>query len=358
MLILVACISAFSLGNIVGTRKDFYNELWGPTYLLVHGKSPYDTSGLNPELPAVWLPMAIGIFAPLGWLSGNIATKTWFLISIIALFLIMVLALQDSKSPLSAILAGVFAYFFPPTINHFALGQFSLITALCMMLAAYYANKGHGWRAAFLVALGLTKPQLGLLAAIGLSFYYFQRSDWRGIILFGARVVCAALIMSLPLFIVGPGWMRDWFAATQRNPSWLQPSLFSTLVKFAGIWGYLLWGGVAFGGALICWHLWKRFAPEVAIAWTLGLTTIVSPYIWSWDFVLLLPIWTLIFMQANWKKRIFLSLAYLIGWMGMTIVQSSGTSNNQAFWWVPLWFLGAILIVVIWNSNSGRQTVS
>ena len=52
-------------------RKDFYNELWGPAYLLVNGQSPYDTPILDPVLPAVWLPMAIGFFFPLGWLPKD-----------------------------------------------------------------------------------------------------------------------------------------------------------------------------------------------------------------------------------------------------------------------------------------------
>jgi hypothetical protein len=63
---------------IVQPRKDFYNELWGPAHLLVRGESPYDTSSLNADLPAVWPPMAIGVFAPLGWLSEKTASRLAF----------------------------------------------------------------------------------------------------------------------------------------------------------------------------------------------------------------------------------------------------------------------------------------
>ena len=68
---------------------DFQSNLWGPAYLLVHGWSPYDIHHIIPDTNAVWLPMVVGLFAPLGLLSQAAAEKFWFLLTIAALFLII-----------------------------------------------------------------------------------------------------------------------------------------------------------------------------------------------------------------------------------------------------------------------------
>jgi hypothetical protein len=345
LLILIAVIAAAVLSQVVGQRKDFHNNLWGPAHLLVQGKSPYNTSSLNPELPALWLPMAVGIFAPLGWLSEKVAAQVWFLFNISSLSMIVYLALGDTKPPIAALLTGLSAYFFPTTIQHFALGQFSILAALCLMLAARFAKHQQDWPAAFLLALGCSKPQLGILAVIGLSYFYFERSGLTGVMRFAAKFLTMALIMSLPLFIAKPVWMLDYFANWRNNPTWPQPSIFSILNNLMGNWGILLWAGIALAGLSVCIYIWKRLPPQTAMYWSLGLTPILSPYIWSWDFVLLLPVWIATFAATDWRKKSFLLLSYLIGWVGMAAVQLRGNAANQLFWWVPFWVLGSILLV-------------
>ncbi|MDP2777344.1 MAG: hypothetical protein Q8O48_06855, partial [Anaerolineales bacterium] len=60
VLVLTGILAGWLFKQLTAPRMDFYNELWGPAYLLAQGKSPYDTSGLNTNLPAAWFPMAIG----------------------------------------------------------------------------------------------------------------------------------------------------------------------------------------------------------------------------------------------------------------------------------------------------------
>src|SRR5688572_31955634 len=92
ILTLTAIAISYLFWGLMLPRKDFYNELWGPAYLLVRGQSPYDTAVLNPNLPAAWLPMSIGFFFPLGWLDEKLALQVWYLYNILAVCFIIYLA--------------------------------------------------------------------------------------------------------------------------------------------------------------------------------------------------------------------------------------------------------------------------
>lgn len=56
----LVCNNPFDFG-------DFRHNLWAPTHLLLRGESPYLIKTLFPNKHAVWLPMAVGLFFPLGW---------------------------------------------------------------------------------------------------------------------------------------------------------------------------------------------------------------------------------------------------------------------------------------------------
>ena len=357
-LAILAGIAYFVFSPLARTKMDFYNELWGPAHLLMRGNSPYDTASLDPELPAVWLPMAIGVFAPLGLLKEQVALKIWLSINIIELAAIVWLITRHSMSALLMPIMGLFAYFFPPTINHFALGQFSITSVFCLMISVYFLEKHFDWVAGIFLALGLAKPQLGLLAIFGLGIFFINHGGLQRALLFGARVLIATLVMSLPLFIAYPEWIPDWIASFQSNNyEWLHPSLFSVFERTLGIWGYAIWGVLTIALCVLCYQIWTRMPPRTAMLWSLGLTTIITPYIWSWDFVLLLPIWFHTFTQVNWKRKIFLSLTYLVGWAGIASIQLSANNNNYGFWWVPLWYMISIAFVTDWTNLFPRSTL-
>lgn len=343
ILALIGLLLALIFHNLIGVRKDFFNELWGPAFLLLHRQNPYDTSPLKADLAPIWLPMAKGLFLPLGWLRADVAAKIWFLFSILVLLFTARLVLKDEKSPWVIALSGLFVSFFPPTIHHFVLGQFSLFATLCLLLATKWAQARRDWLAAFSLALALTKPQLGLFAAVGLGIFYFQRGAWRDVLLFYTKTFFSALLLSLPLFLVSPGWPFTWRANLRANPStWAQPSLFLFASGAEKFWSIFL---AIFSGLILCILIWQKQAPLPAMEWTLAITPIFAPYIWSWDFVLLLPLWVSTFAKTNLRNKIILSFAYLLGWAGMFYAQIQGNGNNQFFWWVPLWFAGVPVIL-------------
>jgi len=338
-LLALALITVFAsafYARLVQPRKDLYNELWGPAYLLVHGQSPYNTAPLHANLPAAWLPMSIGAFFPLGWLGEETAARVWAALSASALACLLCL-LQAEKMNLPNTLALAFlVFFFPPALDHVHLGQFSLVVALSWVLA----QKTNFLQAAWM-ALALTKPHLGILALLGFLQKEKERGGLRAALLLMAKIAAACILLCLPLFIGYPQWIPDFIIAQRQNPAWLYPSLYIVFKRMLGAWGIALWALSALALAALNARLWKKLPAQNALAWSLALAPLVTPYVGSWDFVLLLPLLIVSYINANWKGKLFLWVAYLAAWGMMAKIQMSVPSHNLYYWWVPLWFIGA-----------------
>ena len=349
-------LSAFVAGvaaiywNLLPPRKDLYNELWGPVYLLIQGKSPYDTASLNPVLPAAWLPMSIGFFAPLGWLSEEVALRSWFLFSLVEIALVILLVRQSNRSVANLFLVSIFAFGFPSTIYHLLLGQFSITTTLSVVMALFLILKEKHWLGAFLLALGLSKLHLMTLPMLGLSLFYFHRSGIKSVFAFWGRVFAACLVLCLPLFIAYPNWIPDAIQSMTSNAPWAFPTLQKFFVYTFGSFGMVLWGISIVLTVLLSLFLWKRLDMVSATFWNLGLALLISPYIGSWDFVTLLPLWLHTFLPARRRWKVFMAVSYGIAWFLMARIQGLEESHNHYFWWVPLWFL-ATSAIVTWRQG-------
>ena len=354
----IAAVITSLFWRLMMPRMDFYNELWGPAYLLTQGRSPYDTASLSPILPAVWFPMAIGFFLPLGWLSETLALQVWFIFNILEICVAVYLVQGEKRSLYNTVALALFCFFFPFVLNHFNLGQFSITVMLCLLLSAYFADTQRSWLSAFFLALGLSKPQLGILAVFGLSVFYFGRGGFVALFRFGLQTLLMSLLMSLPLFILHPAWIPDWIQSMQSNYTWLHPSLFSIFRQSLGEWGTILWAALLILALGISFWLWNKFPPQIAMLWSLGITTIVTPYVWSWDFVLLLPIWMHTFTQADWKRKAFLLLFYASAWYGSALIQAQEGSQNQSFWWVPIFLVGTLALTTDWKQHVATGTNS
>lgn len=348
---LIAVFVAYVFWQLVNPRKDFYNELWAPAYLLVQGKSPYNTSSLNPSLPAAWFPMAIGFFFPLGWLSENLAMYVWFIFSLIEVCILVYLILGKEKTLFNSLSLGLICFLFPSTVNHFNLGQISLTVTLCLVMAVHFADKNRNWLAAFFMALAFSKPHLALLAGFGLSYYYYLETPKR-LFLFWGRTFIMALLLCVPLFIAYPPWIPDAITSMATNPRWTYPSLFSLFQRYLGGWGYIPWGMIVIFVVGHCYFLWKQLPPQNAMYWSIALAPLLTPYIGSWDFVVLLPLLIFTFANADWKRKLFLIFLYGFVWFGMAFLQLQSGSHDFYFWWVPLALIGGIAFVTDWKKIS------
>ena len=355
VLALIAVVVGLLFWNLMLPRMDFYNELWGPASLLVRGQSPYDTSSLNPVLPAAWLPMSIGFFFPLGWLPEKIALQIWYIFNIFEISLIVYFAQGKNRNLYNTVALALICFFFPLTFNHINLGQFSITVALCWVFAAYFLEKDKHWMSAFCIALALSKPHLGFLVLLGLSHRDYQRSGLRAMFSSWARILTMCLILCVPLFVAYPNWIPDAIVSMGSNPPWAYPSLYILFERYLGAWGYVLWGFTTLFVVGVNFWLWKKFPLKNVIYWSLALAPLITPYVGSWDFVVLFPLLILTYVNVDWKRKVFLWVAYCIAWFGMAQVQMQSVSHNHYFWWVPLWFIGAVVLVTEWKIKLKEQ---
>jgi hypothetical protein len=247
--------------------------------------------------------------------------------------------------PLLFGLALLMVYLYPRTIAHLLLGQFSLLAVLLYLLSRHLLLRQYIWLSALLVALALTKPQLGIFALSGLLIAAYRLDATRGTLRFAAAIVTWIGLLTLPLFLLYPAWIPDFIQALRENQSWLQPSLFSLLPIWLGWPGRLMWALLFVLLLSLNGWLWWKWPCLETLCWSLALTPLASPYIWSWDFVLLLPllVWG-IFHFRSLTARGTLIVGYLINWglMFWTILGSDGSDHH--FWWAS-WFIVSIAFI-------------
>ncbi len=326
---------------------DLHNNLWGPARLLVHGQSPYDTRVLQqpadiPWLPPVWLPMAIGLFFPLGWLTVYQASQLWLIGSISILIVTIWLVGGGPRPPIVPFaLSGLAAFMFPPTLSHLGLGQFTVLSTLALLLSARFVTRPRYLLAGFLVAVALAKPQLGALVVPGLFVAYGRLYRLGGVLSFVGALVLWIVLLIVPLWIAHPAWFSDFVTALRQNQEWAQPSLFTLLRLQWGTAGWLLWGLLAAGLFGANAWLWLKYPPENAVIWSLALTPLVTPYIWSWDFAILVPLMTYAFFHLEFKPaRLLFGLGYVSCWCLMVWVRFNTDNSDHRFWWIP-WLIVA-----------------
>jgi hypothetical protein len=298
--------------------------------------------------------MVIGFFFPLGWLPEKLALQVWYIFNVVEISLIVYFAQGQNRKLYNTAALALICFFFPLVFNHINLGQFSITVVLCWVLASSFLEKDRYWVSAFCIALALSKPHLGFLAMLGLSWQNYQRSGLRAMFSLWARIVVMCLVMCIPLFVAYPNWIPDAVASMGKNPPWAYPSLYILFERYFGVWGYVLWGFTTLVVIGSNFWLWKKLPTKNAIYWSLALSPLATPYVGSWDFVVLFPLLILTYVNVDWKRKIFLWLAYCIAWYGMARVQMLAESHNHFFWWVPLWFVGAMALVTDWKTKQEK----
>jgi hypothetical protein len=92
-------------------------------------------------------------------------------------------------------------------------------------------------------------------------------------------------------------------------------------------------------------RLWKNNTPQIAALWTLAITVLVTPYVWSWDFVLILPLLVYVLSRVNWNGWFLLLVGYVLIWGGIAVIQLSDNFHNSRFWWVPVSYIGLLTFI-------------
>ncbi len=339
--IVVLAVVLWLTADIGFTSWDFRNNLWAPAHLLWRGESAYDISGMFASSNAVWFPQIIVVFSLLGLLPLQLGTNAWLGMAVVLLavltWFLSQQAAQSRPKPLAFGLLVLAVFLFPPTIRHLLLGQADLVLIAAMIAGTYALAKNRLVLSALLFAVALSKPQLCVIVLPSLvAWLVISQRQWRIAIKFLVVMGGFALLLTVPLWLGSPQWLEDFWSNLNGNPQWSQPVLFSQLYIKAGRSGLVLWCLAFVACLVLSIRLWDRLGPTRGVLWSIALTTVASPYLWSWDFVLLLPL--LVDTAARLTNRLsrLVLFAFWAACLVLTVVsiQVVGAGDSR-LWWLP-----------------------
>ena len=368
-IVVIVCVTVVAVvlwltATIEFTSWDFRNNLWAPAHLLWRGESAYDIAGIFAGGNAIWFPQIVGVSSPLGLLPLQLATNLWLGTTVVLLVALTwhlsVQAAQSKPNPLAFGLLLMAVFLFPPTIRHLLLGQADVVLIAAMIAGTYALARNRLVVSALLFAVALSKPQLCTIVLPSLVAWLviWQRQRWHAL-RFLVMTGGFALILTVPLWLGSTQWLDDFWSNLHRNPQWSQPVLYSQLYIKIGRPGLVLWG-LAFAACLVLSvRLWHRLGPTRGVLWSMALTTLASPYLWSWDFVLLLPL----FIDTAARLTNALSRVVLFAsWaacLALTLVsnRASGAGDGR-LWWLPLVIITGIALSLRLAERPGKRATA
>ncbi len=324
---------------------DFRNNLWGPAYLLTQGKSAYDIDLLFDIGNALWMPMSIGLFFPLGFIPLQQASNLWWVLNLFGGSLLIWLVVRPYRRAFPLLAASIAAgLFFPPSIAHFWLGQMTFLIALAFIVIVFFSDSIPDPLSALLLAVALAKPQLGLMVLPGLMIMKYRSGGFKNTIRYIVFLAVSILFLTIPLYISNASWLSDFCLQLGRNPDWQHPSSLTVFRTLLPDFGVFLWLAIAAAGMWCNLRSWLRLPPSEALLWSLAITSAVTPYIWTWDFVLILPLFfSRVHQFRSRKAQAVLLGGYLVSCAAMVGIRLEGLSE-YSMWWVPWFYLFIILV--------------
>jgi hypothetical protein len=334
---------------------DFRNNLWGPARLLLQGEMPYDPQALEglsaewgvPFHLSIWFPTIVGLGLPLGAVPLPNAANIWLFLSLTASLVTVGLVHRVSgpdDSPRILLSLALVLVAFAPLYAHLRQGQASLIVLASVIPAWVLLEHDRASWAGVVLSLSWAKPQLILFAWPLLAWLAIEKRQFRA--LFGGWLV-GSVAQTIPLWILEPGWPAGYLGALDANPVWLQPNILSLVTTWSGSpmvgWTATLLA-VATAFAWLA-HTWRHHDPVVALSWALALTPTISPYTWSYDQVLLLPLLVVILRTARaGPRRTVFWIVFLVCQVVYLALRIQTPPDTWYAWFPPVLLLFAALV--------------
>jgi len=358
IVLLLAGVAAFIVIYSGTPSWDFRNNLWGPAHLLLQGKSPYNLEVIFPDVAALWSPPTVGAFFLIGAIPLQQASNLWMAVNVLTLFAIFVLSQRASSAGLALLMSVLpLILLFPPVISTLLLGQISIVIVLFFLTAARFIETEKYGYAALLIIVSFAKPQLGVFALAGILYSIWREFGKKEFVRFVLRLIGFSVLLLAPLFVAQPDWIGDYFAALRQNPGWAQPTLLHLLRNNFETAGLVLWAVLFLVMLYLSMRTWGLLKAQPAMVRSMALTTIVAPYMWSYDFVLAVPFLVEIFFglsSVSLRTKYFivlLAISITMVWMNV-----AGFGDNSIFWWVPL-AIGLLILWAAWTEkrDSGKN---
>jgi hypothetical protein len=319
----------------LATNSDF-KVIYYTTQGLIHGVDVYDHTAkigmineiYGTEIDETFIPQfayppwyALSTFY-LGLFPIQQAAVLWFEINLAMLFLSVYFLTDGWKKPILRLLAFPTALFFYPVLGTLAIGQYDLPVLLGASMLIYAFHHKNAALTALGMALLTFKPHLGgLILLAGLVYIYFQPGR------FGKKAWAFTIYTGCILFLIGfladiswpPHYLNSLFSYRDLGhittcsecvniSVWLSRSISGELsLSQAGAIASLIFAALFF--ILYAVRAKLFHSPSLSIASALMVTLLASPYLYNYDFILLLVPFALLLNSPI--EKISTALCYL-----------------------------------------------
>ena len=266
---------------------------------------------------------ALGTFY-LGLMPAKAAATLWFELNLIMLFL-SVWLLTDGWSGRLRLLAFPLALFFLPVLGALSVGQYSFPVLLGTSLLVYALRRENVALTTLGAVLLTFKPHIGALILLTVLIYLIVKRNN-----FGQRALRSILMAGGFLFLIGfladPAWPVAYpkmllnyqgegnvstCSECASLPVWLSKWFFDGSLRQAAVIAFIL--------LIVLVLLFYRFhaelmkSPELLLNLALLITLLVSPYLYNYDFILLLvPLAFLVSQNVGLIQKLAVITCYLV----------------------------------------------
>jgi hypothetical protein len=296
----------------------------------------------------------------LGWMPAKAAATLWFELNLVMLFLSIWL-LTDGWPGQSRLLAFPLALFFLPVLGALSVGQYDFPVLLGTSLLIYSLRKENILLTVPGMILLTFKPHVGglvLLTALGWVTYNKRQ--------FGQRLIRPLLVAAGVLFLAGfiadPAWIVSYprmLLSYQNEGNVSGCSECASLPVFLSRWFFdgsltnAIWIAVIILLALLILFYFLRSllqSHELVLNVALLLTLLVSPYLYNYDFLLLLVPFAVLIPQSQMVEKIILLICYLLPTFALLF---HGREGN-----ISLIFVSAVILVLLYaRALRAKQSV-
>jgi hypothetical protein len=259
----------------------------------------------------------------LGLLPAQAAATLWFELNLVMLSFSIWL-LTDGWDGRLRLIAFPLALIFLPVLGALSVGQYDFPVLLGTSLLIYSLRKENVALTTLGAVLLTFKPHVGALILLSALILFVVRRDK-----FGRRVMRSILIAGVVLFIVGfladPAWIISYpnmLLNYQGEGNVSSCSECASLPVFLSRWFF---DGSLSKAALIAFGLLILLAGmffarrnallrshELFLTTALLITLLISPYLYNYDFVLLLIPFAVLVIRGGTAEKIFVLICYLV----------------------------------------------
>lgn len=347
LLAILLPVIALTIPSSLPANTDF-SALYNTDLALVHRVPIYDLqkvealavqySGIPPEkffLARFPYPpwYALSTFY-VGFMPAQAAATLWFELNLVMLFL-SVWFLTDGWSGRMRLAAFPLALFFFPVLGALAVGQYDFPVLLGASLLIYSLRRKNVALTILGMVLLTFKPHIGALILLSaLAWLFYNGGDFRW------RVMGPLIITVLALFAVSfladPLWMISYpkmllgyqsegnvssCSECASLPMWLSRRFVDGSLSAAA------WIAIVLLCVLVIFFSIRRSllrSHEPLLSAALLVTLIASPYLYNYDFLLLLVPFAVLFHKNNLIQKVVILICYLVPTLALIFYGRSG----------------------------------